>query len=422
MRKWLAKLLCSALLICQFVGATGQGSGSLQLDDFLCGMFVGGRWGTTQNNLASIPGSYFDYLRSINASWVGISVSMTVEDSMDPSVEICGPNEDFQTFSNDELRSLIRGLKENGFHVYVTLAFEHMGDGPEGKRVHRWQLGDPAIYKEDARVWREFWPWDPAHQDHEWFVREFFSSYTELAVRYAQLCQEEGVELFSLGTETDRLFHTRRIPASYWSTEFRDELSGMVQSVKAVYDGLVTYDMLSSALGQSFFGYLDYLWDDCGFDAIGISAYFQLTGPDARDGLPSEEDELLSVWRSVFREKLEPLALANPHLPVLFLEFGYTDCVESTYQIDCMQFEKRHFTDQNGNGLDDGEEQQAAAYSAMFQAVREFPGVLDGVFCHGDMVASDEDWSSSFGLLRCFSVRDKLAEEVVRSNFASLGQ
>ena len=50
------------------------------------------------------------------------------------------------------------------------------------------------------------------------FVREFWNTYTEQAVHFARIAQEEGVRMYSLGTETDRLFRTRS-GGDYWTNE-----------------------------------------------------------------------------------------------------------------------------------------------------------------------------------------------------------
>ena len=64
--------------------------------------------------------------------------------------------------------------------------------------------------------------------------------------------------------------------------------------------------------------------------------------------------------------------------------------------------------------LDDGQEQQANSYEALFNVISEHPGVVDGAFLWGMMMASDQEWNLFFGQARGFDVRDKLAEAVVQ--------
>ena len=82
----------------------------------------------------------------------------------------------------------------------------------------------------------EFWPWRPDHPDHERFVAEFWETYTQQAVHFARIAEEEGVRLYSLGTETERLFGTRS-GGERWPNHFRAELQEMVRRVRAVYSG-----------------------------------------------------------------------------------------------------------------------------------------------------------------------------------------
>ena len=406
-------------MICVPAGAQNR----IVFGGFACGVHIGGNWGLNAEWIKLLPDSWFDYLRSLNADWVGISISMTLDGSMDRTIETCGPDNSFQTFDEDELRNLIRALKANGFHVYLTLAFVDVGgdDEPEGQQVQRWQLGDPYIYNEEPRVWKEYWPWDPDHPDHESFVRDFFASYTAFAVRYARLCEQEGVELFSLGTETDRLFRTRT-QGSRWPTEYKDELSEMVREVHEVYDGAVTYDMLSFSFTDPFPAGLHSLWDDVGMDAIGISAYFDvLSSLRTAASLPPSDTALDAAWEGIFRDYLIPLAADHLDLPIYFLEFGYVDYPGCASNPGRGEFTARTLIDRNEDGLDDGEEEQAATFAAFFRAVGKNPGILAGVFLWGEMIAPDGIWTTSFGCLRGFSVRQKLAEDVVRQAYTSLG-
>ena len=57
-------------------------------------------------------------------------------------------------------------------------------------------------------------------------------TYTAQAVHFARIAQEEGVRLYSLGTEVDRLFRTRKV-GRQWTTDFRQELLTMVAGVRS---------------------------------------------------------------------------------------------------------------------------------------------------------------------------------------------
>jgi hypothetical protein len=91
----------------------------------------------------------------------------------------------------------------------------------------------------------DLWAWNPGHPDHERFKKEFWDSYTAQAVRYAKLAEEEGVEMFSIGTEHDVLFRTRADDSFY---DHKEELTNLVFAIREVFSGAVTYDMNDNAL------------------------------------------------------------------------------------------------------------------------------------------------------------------------------
>jgi hypothetical protein len=78
------------------------------------------------------------------------------------------------------------------------------------------------------------------------------------------------------------------------------------------------------------------------------------------------------------------------------------------------------FLDGNKNGQDDGQETQANLYQAFFNVLNSHPGTVNGPFLWDTaMVASDALWAQTDGPRCTFTVRDKLAEEVVRPAYAT---
>ena len=185
--------------------------------------------------------------------------------------------------SDDGLRQIIREHRQHGFDVYLALAFEAFEAYAAARPVQRWQLGDPGAADtgvprdpERPAILPEFWPWRPSHPDHDRFVEQFWATYTEQAVHFAGIAQEEGVRMYSLGTETDRLFRTRS-GDEYWTNDFGRELVALVDSVRAVYGGLLTYDMHYSAVSEDLFAPGSrHLWEDLDLDVVGVSAWFSL--------------------------------------------------------------------------------------------------------------------------------------------------
>jgi hypothetical protein len=129
---------------------------------------MSGNWGTNPEGVVSLPASYFEWLRDLNVNWVGISVAIFVDNSMDSTVERKYSGVLIPTFEDDVLVNVIRAFRKHGFNVYLTMAFEAspMRDHP----VERWMLGDPYVYTRDSSISHEYWPWALDHPDHDRFV------------------------------------------------------------------------------------------------------------------------------------------------------------------------------------------------------------------------------------------------------------
>jgi hypothetical protein len=351
---------------------------------------------------------------------------------MDSTVErVYSSDVDIPTFTDEALRQLIREFRNHGIDVYLTLAFEADKAETAARPVRRWQLGDPApphtggVPPDDPNIFGlispQFWPWRPDHPDHRRFVAEFWATYTQQAVHFARIAEDEGVRLYSLGTETDRLFRTR--PGSYMTNDFGRELRSMVQSVRAVYSGLLTYDMHYDVLTAShFYGSgsgAGHLWEDLDLDIIGISAWFPLT--DSRPSTVLSVENFQTRYRQIFQNLLIPLANRNPDRPIVFTEYGAMDVIETPQKPGDTSAQNRRFifTDWNGNGLDDGRETQANIYQALINTIAQYPGIVNGVFYWDNWITSDEQWARYWARRRTYAIRDKPAEEIVRSAYAS---
>ena len=363
-----------------------------------------------------VPRDYVDWLKSLHANWVGISVPLFIDDSMDSSVERTDPSLD--AFSDMALRQFIRDLRAEDIDVYLTLALTDEKASRAERPVQRWQLGD--FGDPGGGVRREHWPWRLDHPDHERFVSEFWQSYTRQAVHFARIAHQEGARMYSLGTETDRLFRTR-LGGYNTATHFGEELGLMVEQVRAVYDGLLTYDMHYDVLKvPDFYGPGSFcLWEDLNLDVMGISAWFDLA--DAPPSSVMSVASLQMAYDQIFREYLIPLSNDNPERPILFLEYGAIDVVEapSNPANTSEQGKPFVFMDANGNGVDDGRETQANIYQAVLNTMEAYPGVVNGLFFWDNWMASDQLWSEWWATQRNFDIRGKPAGEVVRAAYES---
>lgn len=412
---------------------------------------ISGYWGTNRRVVQPwedaggagplIPEEFLSWLRGMHANWVLISVGLHYDDSMDSTVSR-EPSRDrnVPTWRDDSLRQVIREFREHGFDVYVTLAFEAHEAETAVRPVHRWQLGDPApphtggVPPDDVtrgQITSGNWPWRPDHPDHHRFVGEFWQTYTEQAVHFAGIAEDEGVALYSLGTETDRLFRSRVDPddlarpeSGYMHNDFGNELRDMVARVRTVYSGRLTYDMHADTLRYAdHFGIgsgAGHLWEDLGLDIVGISGWFSLTPrpPTAVLGVP----ELRASYESIFRDRLVPLAGRNLGRAVVFTEYGAMDVVEAPFDPGAGERhgEPRRVTDADRNGQDDGEETQANIFQAFFDTVGRYPGVVNGAFFWDNWIATDAMWAETWLGRRSFAIRGKLAETVVRDAYARM--
>ncbi|MBN1924243.1 MAG: T9SS type A sorting domain-containing protein [Prolixibacteraceae bacterium] len=376
---------------------------------------IGGNWGKnfdniTQSNPPVFPPEYFDWLCETGANWVGISVALHVNNSLDSIVKR-KYTANIPTFTDEKLELTIREFKSRGYRVYLTLAFEFDNEPTNNPPVKRWQLGDPKMFEEDPAILLENWPWAIAHPLHDQFVNSFFNSYANEAKHFAAIAENEQVDMFSLGTETERLFRTRS--GGYWPNDYKTQLQNMVDSVRSVYSGLLTYDMSYQALTDNgFYGIgSDSLWVDLNLDVIGISSYFQLyeTNPTKIASV----DTLDYIWDNIVNDYFVPLKNGNPDLPVVLLEFGYVNDMNSPFQPSSGEFQYRTFHDDNGNGLDDEEEVQANIYESFFNAIKNHNYIIEGAFLWGNEIASDPQYVF-WNQMKHFGIRDKVVESKVQ--------
>ena len=392
-------------------------------------LHAAGNWGTNPPVVTAweaagrtgplVPPDYIAWLQRLHVNWIGLSVGLHYDDSMDSTVERVHTGVEIPTYSDAALRQMIREFRSHGINVYLTLAFEALEAATAPRPVRRWELGDPGdqtgVPDTSEGLAPEFWPWRPDHPDHQRFVAEFWETYTQQAVHFARIAEEEGVRLYSLGTETERLFRTRS-GGERWVNDFGQELREMVRRVRAAYSGLLTYDMHHDALVSADFHDpgSTYLWEDLDLDVVGISAYFQLT--DSRPTTVLSVTELQASYERIFQDYLIPLAERNPDRPIVFLEHGFNDAIAAPYDHTALSLQPFVFSDANGNGQDDGRETQANIYQALFNTMEQHPGVLQGAFFWESWMASDAMWEQ-YGWKdnrRSYAIRGKPAEAVVR--------
>ena len=431
--------LLAPMALCCLLSADNGYAQAFPLDQPLRAIHISGNWGTNRQTVEAwdpesghplVPPDYIGYLQALHVNWVGISVALHYDDSMDSTVErVYSRGVDIPTFSDEVLRQLIRDFRSAGFEVYLTLAFESHEAYRAERPAQRWQLGDPGhpvagvpaepVDDANPRILPEHWPWRPSHPEHHRFVQEFFETYTDQAVHFAKIAQQEGVQMYSLGTETDRLFRTR--PGHiHWTNDFRQQLETMVRRVRSEYHGLLTYDQHYSSIVDPltpWFPGLKYLWEDLDLDVVGVSAWFPLS---ATPSTVTSVETLRGQYERIFDPHLVPLARRNAGRPVVFLEYGSMDLVEAPNRpsFGQKQYHFIEYMDSNNNGVEDGRETQANIFQALFETMDRYPDVVHGAFFWDNWIASDTLWSEEMlDNRRGFNIRNKPAGEVVRARY-----
>ena len=142
---------------------------ALPLDRPMRAVHAGGNWGNNRQTVEAwegevseplVPPDYVAFLQDLRVNWVGLSVALHYEDSMDSTIERVYSTEiRIPTFSDRALRQYIREFKEYGFDVYLTLAFESFEAETAQRPVNRGQLGRPAVPDYGPTIRPENWPW-----------------------------------------------------------------------------------------------------------------------------------------------------------------------------------------------------------------------------------------------------------------------
>jgi hypothetical protein len=167
--------------------------------------------------------------------------------------------------------------------------------------------------------------------DAEWKKWEF--NYEKYILDFAQLAQNENIELFCFGTELGNSVAKR---PEYWSQ--------LIKKIKIIYSGKLTY-----AANWDDFDKVPF-WNE--LDYIGIDAYFPLS-----DAITPSVQELNEAWEKHII-KIEILQ-AKTNKKILFTEFGYRNSDQAA---------KTPWTE-NENTINDLA--QVNAYESLFQTLTQ---------------------------------------------------
>lgn len=423
-------------------GGTGGNDGPVVVPTTLPvmrAMHTGGNWGGGIDGYKALPDAYIANLAGDNIDWVGIYVPIFSGSLSDPTVSVrYRPQGDadyahMYSFDDADLAAAVTKYKENGFHVFLCLTFIHPEAGDHSSTcntssyvVDHHLLGDSSYPLIGAAAWEgrcvdgSHWWWRPSHPDHSANVARFWDTYTDVAVKYARMAQQLGVDMYGVGAESDRLFRTRS--SARFPIHFKAELTRMVSAVRAEYSGLLTYS-------QQSFVYLDHpewwgldttasewLAEDLGLDVIGLSGYYSLTSeiPTRVWSVPEFE----AGWARVFDSYLLKLQRRNPGTPIVFTDTGSADVVAAPWSTLHGSGDPFVFTDADGNGIDDGREQQRNLIQGLLNVNDRYDHLVRGMFFAWMDIDTDPyvaEWNATH---RSISLHLRPAEEAIRDTYA----
>lgn len=187
----------------------------------------------------------------------------------------------------------------NSTEIQYNVSQQWWGETEEGIRTTAQLLADKHIKRMlKPQIWvlgGKFVGFIKMDSEEDW--KTFEESYTEYILFYAKIAQDEGIELFSIGTEMKTMVLER---PEYWTK--------LIAEVKKVYKGKITYAAnWDSYKNPKFWGLLDF---------IGIDAYFPLS-----DQKTPTVNELEKAWEPIVVE-IEQIA-KKENKRILFTEFGY---------------------------------------------------------------------------------------------------
>ena len=179
-------------------------------------------------------------------------------------------------------------------------------------------------------IWlRQGWPGE-IEMDTEQKWKTWFQKYENYILGFAQLAEEEKIEILCIGTELKKTIH-------------RKEWRNLISSIRKIYKGKITYAANFDEYQQvPFWHQLDY---------IGIQAYFPLCNNPS-----CSQEEIKLKWKTINAELQSFYHRKNK--PILFTEIGYRSANDAA--VKPWEWPERN---QNNNF---SEEAQAQAYEAFF--------------------------------------------------------
>ncbi len=310
-------LLVAILLIFNNNSTTGRNPISVLLKDKHRGVC----WVAGPNE---ILGSEFTRLIENGVNWISQTPFGWQRGFDNPEI---GTNKDIEANGyqawwgerDEGLRITTQLAKENGIKVIL--------------KPHIWLRDSEGKWRGEIKMGSEE-DWD-----------KWFEEYSDFILHYAKLAEEEGIEMFCIGTELHQT-----------CVERDEDWRELIRKIRSVYSGLLTYAANFSDEYQDIL-----FWDE--LDYIGIQAYFPLTNNEN----PSVE-ELKDGW-SQHIKRMESFS-RKYNKPILFTEVGYKSTIDSG--IEPWKWPERRLHNEELDRIYSAQT-QANLYEALFSEVWDEP-------------------------------------------------
>ncbi|WP_420388387.1 glycoside hydrolase family 113 [Roseivirga sp.] len=220
--------------------------------------------------------------------------------------------------SDKGIRQTTRVARQYGIHTIL--------------KPHIWLRDSQGKWRGEIRM----------ESEEDW--KAWFQSYEEFILHYAQLAEEESIEMLCIGTELHRT-----------CVEREQDWRNLIRKIREVYSGGLTYAAnFADEYEEVAF------WDE--LDYIGIQGYFPV--------VETEEPTIQEVkegW-SKHLKTLEKFS-ARYKKPILFTEIGYKSTSDAG--IEPWQWPQRLGREERAEIY--SEETQAVLYRGMFESLADQP-------------------------------------------------
>jgi hypothetical protein len=228
------------------------------------------QWGTTAYSKQDANWQKgLQEIKQLHARWVTMTLPLHMTGPQATQVQTRA-----DTPTSQALQEGIMQAHQLGFHVFVT----------------------PLVTLDGSQSWAGYISFYSAWQAQAWFA-----SYWQVLQPYVRVLAQEHVEMFSIGSEYDRL-----------EDESPAQWKQLIQEIRAVFSGKLIYGINWSSFTRPLPSWLGNL------DTVGCSTYFSVTTTLQR----LTEHQAIDLWKSNVQSQLD-LNAQRVGKPIVITEIGY---------------------------------------------------------------------------------------------------